>query len=112
MLAITLLPAIANMAISSTVISLAVPSEAWRAGPYEAAYRGALVQYSYCVFVWSGLAVLFAMLAIIFARKEGDPIGHYMRLPEDARGKLLDALLALALAAFGSRLIAPSKLLP
>ena len=109
-LAITLLPAIANMIISSAVVFSAVPGELWRTRPHEAAYRVALAQYRYCIFVWSGLAVLFAILAILLARKEGDPIGNYVRLPGETRGKLMDALLALGLAAFGYLLL--SVLLP
>lgn len=102
-LAITLMPAIANMAISTAIISMAMPSVA--ASPAEVAYQVALTQYRYGIFVWSGLAVLFAILAILLARKEGDPISNYMRLPEETRGKLLDILLALGLAAFGYLLL-------
>ena len=104
-LAITLVPAIANIVISSAVVFSAVPSEAWRAGPSEIAYQIALAQYRYYIFVWSGLAVLFAILAILLARREGDPIGNYVHLPEETRGKLLDILLALGLAAFGYLLL-------
>ncbi|RLI37798.1 hypothetical protein DRO60_04190, partial [Candidatus Bathyarchaeota archaeon] len=102
-LAITLMPAIANMAISTAIISMAMPSVA--ASPAEVAYQVALTQYRYGIFVWSGLTVLFAILAILLARKEGDPISNYMRLPGETRGKLLDILLALGLAAFGYLLL-------
>ena len=102
-LTITLVPAIMNMAISSAVVSLATPSvvTSWA----EATYQIALAQYRYGIFVWSGLAVLFAVLTILLAREEGDPVSNYMRLPEETRGKLLDVLLALGLAAFGYLLL-------
>jgi len=91
------------MAISTAIISMAMPSVA--ASPAEVAYQVALTQYRYGIFVWSGLTVLFAILAILLARKEGDPISNYMRLPGETRGKLLDILLALGLAAFGYLLL-------
>ncbi|HDI01518.1 MAG TPA: CPBP family intramembrane metalloprotease [Candidatus Bathyarchaeota archaeon] len=98
-LAVSLAPTILNLLLSYVLVMLAVPLDVWMSGdPAKISYHVALATLTYGPLLWGGLALLFALLAVKFMHDEGEALRPYFYLPEGARGKATDALLALALA--------------